>query len=91
MDIGARIKQKRTQAGLTQVQLGKLCKVGQSAIANIESGQNPSNALMLCIASALKVDPSYLLTGGGTTDFSIRRYRRSHNKKGSKNGDITYL
>ena len=63
MEIGQRIKEARTAAGLTQQELGDLIGVQKSAIAKYESGRvvNIKRSTMQRIAHALHLAPSELL------------------------------
>ncbi len=55
--IGARIREIRTNKGLTQVQLALLCGLKQPNILKYEKGQqSPSLEVLEKIAKALRVD-----------------------------------
>ena len=59
--FGARIKEARTKAKITQTDLGKMIKVKRSSIANIESGkQNTTLDKIAEICRLLNVEPNYL-------------------------------
>jgi transcriptional regulator with XRE-family HTH domain len=45
--LGARIKQLRKDAGLTQERMGKILKLDQAAICRIESGKQKITAVQL--------------------------------------------
>ena len=53
-EFGDRLKQLRTEKGLSQAMLAKLAKVGQAALSKIEAGKNePSYAMAKALANAL--------------------------------------
>ncbi len=55
--VGSRIREIRTNKGLTQVQLAMLCGTKQQAIHLYEAGQrSPSLEVLEKIAKALRVD-----------------------------------
>ena len=62
-----RLKEKRTEAGLTQAELAGLAGVTARTIQNYELGsRRPSNMETIQrIAEALKTTPAYLLGGSG--------------------------
>ena len=62
-----RLKEKRTEAGLTQAELADLAGVTARTIQNYELGsRRPSNMETIQrIADALKTTPAYLLGGSG--------------------------
>ena len=63
-NIPHRIKQRRKELGLSQDALAKACGVGQSTVANWERGGHiPRQATLHKIASALKTDEVWLLSG----------------------------
>jgi len=54
--VGMKLKQFRTQSGLTQVAVGKKVRVTQAYIALLEKGkQNPTLDVLERLAKALKV------------------------------------
>jgi transcriptional regulator with XRE-family HTH domain len=60
--LGAAITAARTEAGLTQEQLGDLTGLGQTVVSRIESGHRRIESIeLLSIARALGVDLSELL------------------------------
>ncbi|MBM3114986.1 XRE family transcriptional regulator [Jeongeupia naejangsanensis] len=61
-----RVRQRRTELGLSQKELAKRAGVGQSAIGNIESGRNKSATFLPQLADALGVDPLWLVGDGRT-------------------------
>lgn len=59
-----RIKRRRKELGLSQDALAKACEVGQSTVANWERGGHiPRQATIGKIATALKTDEAWLLSG----------------------------
>lgn len=63
-NIAHRIKTKRKELGLSQEALAKACGVGQSTVANWERGGHiPRQATLNKIATALKTDEVWLLSG----------------------------
>lgn len=69
-DVGMRLKRARKLRGLSQVQLAKLAKVGQSSISEVETGESKSHqgVNLVAVASALKISASWLATGKGQMD-----------------------
>ena len=62
VDFGARLKELRTQAGLTQLQLGKLVGVTKSVISFYElQERTPSPDVLVKLASIFHVSTDYLL------------------------------
>ncbi len=55
MEIGARIKQRRQEAGLTAVELARRADVSKGYVSELESGQaqRPSGAVLFRISTAL--------------------------------------
>lgn len=66
-----RVRARRKQLGLTQVQLARKCGLSQTTIADIERGRNDGSKSLLDIARALNCDPEHLTKGapiGGLTN-----------------------
>lgn len=64
--IGQRIKRLRTQAVLSQDELGEQAGVTKATISRLENNKlerTPNRATIRRLASALGVDPWWLLTG----------------------------
>ena len=54
--LGNRLKERRTELGLTQGQLAEMCLVSRKTINTVENGVFvPSNLLALKLAAALSV------------------------------------
>lgn len=61
-DIGRRIKQKRTEKGITQETLSELVGIGPSHMSHIESGKTvPSFEVFIAIVNALECSVDELL------------------------------
>lgn len=61
MGIGKRIREARTDKGLSQEQLGKMIGVTGSAITNYEKEiSHPKESVMYALIDALEVDANYL-------------------------------
>lgn len=66
----ARLRESRLVRGFTQESLANEVGVGESTIANYESGRNgPKPPVLKKLATALEVDPEYLI-GESTSDQS---------------------
>ena len=78
--LGARVKQFRTELGMTQTELAEKGGLSHSALSKIESGQlSPTFQTLLRIVRGLGVDISRLLTASGP---SIKRTRRAVTRSG---------
>lgn len=60
-DIGVQISWARQSKGLTQKELGKICRVGERQIQKVESGQNMTLLTLQRVATALGSHPATLL------------------------------
>ena len=61
MSIGSRIKERREELGITQVQLADMLGVSKGAIGNYETDSNsPKASIMYKVFEALKCDANYL-------------------------------
>lgn len=67
MNIGARLKQARIEAGLSQEQAGKVAGVSKQSISLIESGRtaDPKVSTLEPLARRLGVSIQWLMTGKG--------------------------
>ena len=63
--LGTRLKQRRAELGISQLQLSKKLKISQSAVALLESGRNQSTTKIVELAAALETTPEWLLHGLG--------------------------
>lgn len=60
-NIGKKLKQRRIDLRLTQVQLSDLIGIEDSALRRIETGRtNPTIKTLLKLTNALSIDVSYL-------------------------------
>ncbi|GAB7531586.1 hypothetical protein PS3A_40000 [Pseudomonas sp. 3A(2025)] len=83
--IGARLREQRTQAGLTQDQLAEKLGVSKRTQGNYESGASDAPASYLTMAMGLGFDVMYILSGVRTTmanstltdaeDSMVKQYR----------------
>lgn len=62
-NLGSRVKFLREKKGLTQTGLGKLAKVSQGAISQLENGTSKDTKHLSKIAKALNVTTEYLTDG----------------------------
>ena len=63
-NLGATIRLKRVERGLTIVRLAELCEVEYTTISKIERGLvNTTISMIVIIARALQIPPSQLLAG----------------------------
>ncbi len=60
-----RVRARRVELGLSQVELAKKAGLSQSTVAQIERGRNSRSAHILNLAEALKVHPRWLEGGEG--------------------------
>ena len=66
-NIGARIRQIRTAAGLSQVNMAKKIGIGQSTLAQMETGRRTvAERYIMLLASAFNVNPDWIKTGQGS-------------------------
>ena len=67
MNLGDRIRQLRDEFGLTQGQLAAGSAVSQGYLSQLENGEvkNPSAAVLLRVAQAMRVDPDELFEAAG--------------------------
>ncbi|WP_051044313.1 helix-turn-helix transcriptional regulator [Clostridium sp. MSTE9] len=68
-EIGQRIRETRTQKGLTQKEIAERCGMADSAIRKYESGTvTPKYETLERIGLALGVEPYWLMTGTAAVD-----------------------
>ena len=60
MSLGQRIKQARSQKGLTQADLAMLSGVKQQMVSKLETGKSIATADIVKLAHALEVSPEWL-------------------------------
>jgi transcriptional regulator with XRE-family HTH domain len=73
--IGTRIKQVRTQQGLTQTQFASEMAISQTHVSKIEKGvEHPSSTLLRLMSLKYNIDETWLTdgVGGPTPDWDIR-------------------
>lgn len=65
--IGDRVRRRRKEQGLTQVQLAQKARIGQPALSSIETGETLwlRGGTLLRLAAALDCDVHWLETGEG--------------------------
>lgn len=69
MDIGSRIEQARTRAGLDRNQLAAACGISYQAVQQWEVGKTkPAARALLAIAKATGTNPDWLVDGTGKMD-----------------------
>ena len=69
--FASRVRSRRKELGLTQIQLAKKAGLSQTTIADIERGRNDGSRSLLELARALQCAPEHLTKGapiGGFTD-----------------------
>jgi transcriptional regulator with XRE-family HTH domain len=67
MKLGDKIRQLRDELGLTQGQLASGSSVSQGYLSQLENGEvkNPSAAVLLRVAQAMRIDPDELFEAAG--------------------------
>jgi len=72
MKLADRIKKRRLELGLTQVELADIAGTTQQGIVSVESGRTKRPRYLHELAKALQCDPEYLLTGkeAGNVSFA---------------------
>lgn len=63
--FGTRLKEVRTERGLSQEELAKAANVSQSTVAGIETGKYTNSKHAVALAQVLGVSPGWLITGIG--------------------------
>lgn len=66
MSIGARVKQARKAAGMTQIELAARAGLKQSTISDLEVGKSQGTTNVASLAAAMAVNPLWLETGKGS-------------------------
>ncbi|MEJ1363529.1 MAG: helix-turn-helix transcriptional regulator [Candidatus Sedimenticola sp. (ex Thyasira tokunagai)] len=62
-EIGTRLRQLRTEAGLTQLQLAIRAGTNQAVIQKIENGHSQRPRILADLSHVLKVNPAWLQFG----------------------------
>ena len=70
--IGQRVKARRLEMGLTQVQLARKAGMKQSTLSDLERGRNDSTMELINLASALNCRPEWLRTGKGSKMYGLQ-------------------
>lgn len=68
--LAERVRLARKIRGLSQVDLARKLKTGQSTVASIENGRNKGSGYLVHIAAALGVNSIWLATGRGEMEIS---------------------
>lgn len=93
MNLGDRIRKLRDQRELTQGQLAQSSSVSQGYLSQLENGEvkNPSAAVLLRVAQAVKVDPDDLFEAAGYP--TVRTLRATYERYESTIDDelLSYL
>jgi transcriptional regulator with XRE-family HTH domain len=78
MKLGNKIRQLREQSGLTQGQLASRSSVSQGYLSQLENGEvkNPSAAVLLRVAQAVRVDSDELFEAAGYP--TVRTLRQTY-------------
>jgi len=63
--LGTRLKAEREKRGWTQEVLARKAGIGDTTIADIETGRTRATTKLVDIAKALRVNPQWLQTGNG--------------------------
>lgn len=72
LQIGQNIKTLRSEAGLTQEKMAKICEISTSFLGHIERGTRKlSLETAVKIADCLQISMDALLMDGKKTDFSV--------------------
>lgn len=64
VSLADRVKQKRAELGLTQVEAAEMAGIRQQSWQSIEDGKTLKPRNIIGIAKALKCDPDWLMNGG---------------------------
>lgn len=86
MSIGSRIKERREELGITQVELAALIGVSKGSIGNYECGVSaPNEKILYKLFTALKCDANYLYQDDiqtlNETKFKVDSFEKQHIKK----------
>lgn len=85
MSIGSRIKERREELGITQVELAALIGVSKGSIGNYECGVSaPNEKILYKLFTALKCDANYLYQDDiqtlNETKFKVDSFEKQHIK-----------
>lgn len=80
--IGSRIRQRRLELNLTQVQLAMLTGIKKNTISNYENNiSSPNEENILKLMKALKCDANYIFEWTENEDISLSLSEKNHIKK----------
>lgn len=67
MSIGNRVRGRRKELGMTQVDLARSCGITQASLSNIETGETKSlrGMTLLALARALRTTTRWIMSGKG--------------------------
>ena len=71
--FASRVRHRRKELGLTQLQLAKKAGLSQTTIADIERGRNDGSRALLELARALQCAPEHLLKGAPVQGFTVQQ------------------
>lgn len=85
MDLGTRLKQLRTESGLTQEELGKKVNVSKASISLYEKNlREPSRESLLTFAKFFDVSTDYLLGNTTSKHGTAPKWANDQDKKDLK-------
>lgn len=70
--IGKRVRARRLELGLTQVQLARKAGMKQGTISDLERGRNDSTMELIGLSGALNCRPEWLRTGKGDKTYGLQ-------------------
>ena len=70
--IGKRVRTRRLELGLTQVQLARKAGMKQGTISDLERGRNDSTMELIGLSVALNCRPEWLRTGKGDKIYGLQ-------------------
>ena len=80
--IGDKIKERRSEIGLTQAQLSKLTGIKTTTISNYENNiSSPSDENIYKLMEALKCDANYLFEWDTLENFKLSSHERRNVEK----------
>lgn len=91
MSIGDRVKQKRTELGLTQAELANLIGITQQSLQKIEDGRTQNPRKLLNLSKVLNSDPEWLLLGTKSEIRETNSHYNGDNTSAQKNTNLRPL
>jgi transcriptional regulator with XRE-family HTH domain len=72
LTAGQRIRERREEMEMSQIELGRRVGIKRSSMSNIESGKTkcPAGTTLMKIAGTLDLSPEWILNGTGPKDLS---------------------